>query len=216
MANLTDLGFSRNAIAEVIVSTYSRGGKPNAAPMGAIMESEEQLTIRIFNTSSTYKNLKANGFAVLNLTSDINVFYRTALKEANQDGTLPQEWFKKAATVNAPKLSKAEATVEVKIKDIILIDDQKSKATCVVQFVTAEPIFPKVYCRAFSATLEAIIHSTRVKALVSNPAKRKQIKALDKLIEHCGAVVEKSAPTSRYSEIMLDLVQRKAEWRTTP
>ena len=105
MAQLTDLGFVKDTIFETIVSTYNPNGTPNAAPMGTIMQDPQTLNLNIFNTSQTNLNLKANRCAVINLTSDIEVFYKTAFKEANPNGQVPQEWFLNAEVVNAPKLA---------------------------------------------------------------------------------------------------------------
>jgi hypothetical protein len=213
MANLTDLGFSKGTIAETIVSTYGQDGKPNAAPMGVIMENEEQLAIRIFDSSLTSQNLRINKYAVLNLTKEIDVFYRTAFKEANPKGTLPPEWFRKAKAVNAPQLCMADATVDIALTSIRRIDSQKSEAACTVKFINAELTFPKVYCRAFSAVVEAIVHATRVKAWANNPIMQEQVAELLTLIANCGNVVERTAPNSQYAKVMQDLTQRITFWR---
>src|SRR3990170_5641563 len=104
MAKLTDLGFSKGAIMETILSTYNEDGEPNAAPMGTIMQNDQTVLIRLYTASLTYKNLQSNRCAVINVTSDIDLFYRTTFKEANHEGKIPKEWFEKAETVNAPKL----------------------------------------------------------------------------------------------------------------
>ncbi|MCW4009860.1 MAG: DUF447 family protein [Candidatus Bathyarchaeota archaeon] len=213
MVNLTDLGFSRNTIAETIVSTYSRDGKPNAAPMGATMENDAQLVISVFDSSLTSQNLRLTRCAVVNLTSDIDVFYKATFKEANPNGILPLEWFKQAVAVNAPQLCMAEATVEVAVADITPIDAQKSKVTCNIKRVNAEPAFPKAPCRAFSATLEAIIYATRVKAFADNPAEKPRVGKLVDLIGNCSDVVERTAPNSPYSGVMKDLTVRVNLWR---
>ena len=105
----------RRQSCETIVSTYNPDGTPNAAPMGITMQDQQTLSLNIFNSSSTCRNLKANKCAVINLTSNIEVFYKTTFKEANPDGKLPQEWFEKSEVVNAPKLRLADATVEVSV-----------------------------------------------------------------------------------------------------
>src|SRR5208283_1202008 len=151
-------------IAECIVSTYNLDGKPNAAPMGVIMEDEQHLIVNLFNSSTTRSNIKANRCAIVNLTSNIEVFYKTSFKEANLDGKLPQEWFEKAKAVNAPKLRFADATIDVSVTDMTPIDTLKTRAVCNVELVLATRKFPQVHCRGMDATLEAIIHATRVKA----------------------------------------------------
>ena len=174
-AKLTDLGFLKGIIAECIVSTYNMDGKPNAAPMGVIMEDEQHLIINLFNSSTTCSNIKANRCAIVNLTSNIEVFYKTAFKEANIDGKLPQEWFEQAKAVNAPKLRLADATIDVSVSDITPIGTEKTRAVCNVKLVQATRKFPQVYCRAMDATLEAIIHATRVKAFLNGEGDQKKL-----------------------------------------
>jgi len=212
-AKLTDLGFLKGVIAECIVSTYNIDGKPNAAPMGVIMEDEQHLIVNLFNSSTTCSNIKANRCAIVNLTSNIEVFYKTAFKEANPDGKLPQEWFEKAKAVNAPKLRFADATIDVSVTDITPIDTEKTRVVCNVELVQATRKFPQVHCRAMDATLEAIIHATRVKAFLNDEGKQKKVSKLLELIDNCNDVVNRVAPNSSYSIVMADLMERIDSWR---
>jgi hypothetical protein len=93
MANLSDLGFKAGVISEAIVTTYNADGSANAAPMGLKLIDEVHLSMSVFNSSKTCQNLKAKKSAVVNLTSDIDVFYKSAIKDANRNGILPAEWF---------------------------------------------------------------------------------------------------------------------------
>ena len=149
MARLSDLGFLKNVIVETIVSTYNTDGGPNAAPMGVTMTDERHLAIDLFNSSTTCTNIKSNRCAVVNLTGNIEVFYRTAFKEANPDGVLPQEWFEKAKAVEAPKLRLAEATIDVSVTDLVALGEEKTRALFTVESVQAAQRYPQVYCRAF-------------------------------------------------------------------
>jgi hypothetical protein len=213
-AKLTDLGFLKGIIAECIVSTYNIDGKPDAAPMGVIMEDEQHLIVNLFNSSTTCSNIKANRCAIVNLISNIEVFYKTAFKEANIDGKLPQEWFEKAKVVNAPKLRSADATVDVSVSDITPIDTEKTRAVCTVELVQATLKFPQVHCRAMDATLEAIIHATRVKAFLNDEGKQRKVSKLLGLIDNCRDVVNRVAPNSSYSTVMADLIKRIDSWRS--
>ena len=212
-AKLSDLGFLKGMIAECIVSTYNMDGKPDAAPMGVIMEDEQHLIINLFNSSTTCINIKANRCAIVNLTSNIEVFYKTAFKEANQNGKLTQEWFEKAKAVNAPKLRFADATIDVSVTEITPIGTLKTRVECNVELVRATRKFPQVHCRAMDATLEAIIHATRVKVFLNDEGKQKKVSELLKLIENCNDVVNRVAPNSSYSIVMADLMERIDSWR---
>lgn len=214
MTNLTDLGFSKGIISETIVSTYDAEGQPNAAPMGAIMENENRAAIKLFNSSLTFENLKVKRSAVINVTSNINLFYWTAFKEACPEGKLPIKWFEKAETVNAPKLHEADAFIEVSVANLNKIDDDRTEVVCDVKLVVAAKNYPQAYCRALFATVEAIIHATRVKVFLAGDEKhRAKAKKLLETIATYQEVVERSAPHSRYSEIITELAEMVDSWR---
>ena len=213
MVKLSDLGFSRGIIAETIVSTYNRDGIPNAAPMGVIMEDEQHLIINLFNSSTTCKNIRANRCAVVNLTSNVEFYYKTAFKEANPDAKLPREWFKRSRVVNAPTLALADATIDVSVSDLVPISTEKTRALFDVKSVQASKKYPQVPCRAMATTLEAIIHATRVKAFIDGENKQKEVSKLLELIDEENEVVNQVAPNSAYSLVMADLIKRMDSWR---
>lgn len=214
MINLYDLGFLKDTIGETIVSTYSADGQPNAAPMGVVIESNERLLIRPYISSLTYKNIQTKKCAVVNVTSNPELFYLTAFKEANPDGKLPPDLFEKAETVDAPRLRAADATVEVLVAETGSFSTERAEFLCNVQLVKALKKLPKVYCRAQFATIEAIIHATRIKPFLrGDEQEQERAFRLLELIESCQDVVDRTAPNSRYSEIMADLTQRIHLWR---
>ena len=215
MIELADLGFSKGVILETVVSTYSVYGKPNAAPMGVKMKTLKRIALKIYTSSSTYKNLQSKRCAVVNVTSDPEIFYYTAFKEANPEGEVPQEWFEKAEIIDAPRLRTADAHIEVAIASLTPIDARTAEALCDVKLVRASTNLPKAYCRAAFATIEAIIHATRVKPFMTHGDSQEQKQALKLLetIRQCHDVVNRIAPSSRYSKIMEDLSQRIDSWR---
>ena len=215
MTTLTDLGFSKGAIIETVVSTYNAEGQPNAAPMGAIMESPQSLALRIYTSSLTFKNIQSKRCAVVNVTSDPEVFYMTTFKEANPNGRLPPEWFGKAETVDAASLRAAEAHVEVTVSDIAPFHAERAEVVSDVKLIKASAVFAQVYCRAQYATVEAVIHATRVKAFMAHAdrQKREQASKLMETIRQLHDVVNRVAPCSRYSEIMEDLKKSIDSWR---
>lgn len=216
MAKLTDFGFLKNIIAECIVSTYSVEGEPNAAPMGITLLDEQHLAVDLFNSSQTYRNIKANRCAIVNLTGNIEVFYRSTFKETNPQGKLPEGWFEKAQFVNAPKLSFAEASIEVSVEHLELLPTRgtmKTRALLKVESIEATQKYPQAFNRAMSLTLEAIIHATRVKALLNYEKEQKRVAKLLEVINDCRQVVNRVASNSSYSMVMDDLTQRLEGWR---
>jgi hypothetical protein len=214
MNDLTSLGFLKNAIMETIVSTYNANGQPNAAPMGVKAEGTKHIVIRPYTSTLTHTNLQSKRCAVINVSSNPELFYRTAFKETNPGGKIRTEWFEKAETVNAPRLRMADAFVEVSVADMKLLRAERAEVLCNVQLIKASGLLPKAYCRATFATIEAIIYATRVKLfLTGDRQKREQAHRLIELIEHYNAVVNRVAPNSHYSEIMSDLTQRINSWK---
>ena len=214
MTNLDDLGFLEGIIGETIVSTYDVDGQPNAAPMGVMMDNSKQLIIRPFVSSLTYKNLQANRCAVVNVTSNPELFYLTAFKEANPDRKLSRELFEKAEMVDAPKLRAADAIIEVSVAETGSFSPERAEFLCNIQLIKASKALPKVYCRAQFATIEAIIHATRIKPFLrGNKQEQKHAFRLLELVNVCQDVVNRTAPDSHYSEIMAELHQRISLWR---
>lgn len=209
MVTLADLGFFKNTIYETIICTYNQDASPNAAPMGATMQNSKQITLTVYNSASTLRNLQTRKSATLNLTGDIDVFYRAALK----DDYLPAELFEKSGTMDAPKLKLADATIEVAIDRIAPIDELKTQVTCNITQITASKSYPQTYCRAMPAVLEAIIHATRIKVLIGIEKEQAHVAKLINYIQNCNDIVNRSAPNSHYAELMADLQQKIDSWR---
>lgn len=211
MNNLAGLGFLKNTIVEVIVSTYNGEGQPNAAPMGVETVDMQRIVIRPYTSSLTYKNLQLKRCAVINVTSDPEVYYRAALKEVNSDDRIPVEWFERAEVVDAPRLRMADAFVEVSIVGVKSLGAERAEFLCDVEHVKALNVLPRVYCRAIFATIESVIHATRIKLFLTS-GKQEQARRLIELIRHYNTVVKRVAPNSRCSEIMADLIRRINSW----
>jgi hypothetical protein len=214
MNDLAGLGFLGNSIVETIVSTYNSKGQPNAAPMGVKTEETKHMIIRPYTSTLTYTNLQLKRCAVINVTSNPELYYRTAFKNVNPEGRIPLQWFEKGETVDAPRLRIAEAFVEVSVVNIKYLDPERAEVLCDVKLIKASSLLPKAYCRATFATIEAVIHATRVKLLLAgDKQEEEQAHRLIELIEHYNAVVNRIAPNSSYSVIMADLTQRINSWK---
>ncbi len=205
---LEDLGFSRGCIVETIASTYGSNQTPNAAPMGATMQDEATITLKLFNSSLTLQNLQLKRAVVLNITNDISLFYKTTFKEVNPSGKLSLDIFEESKFVEAPKLKAAEGAIELTVKDLSAIDHQRTLATCEVRSIKALQKPTKAYSRAHSATIEALIHSTRIKLYIRDEKRRELAKNLIAEFGECREIVNKTAPVSIYTEIISDLEKR--------
>lgn len=68
-------------IIETIFSTLDGAGRPNFAPMG-VLWGEEEMTVRPFRHTDTYRNLLATGYGVANVSDDVLAFVQSALYDA--------------------------------------------------------------------------------------------------------------------------------------
>jgi hypothetical protein len=67
-------------ILEGIVTTVAPSGEINIAPMGPRVDAEmKRFLLRPFNTSQTYRNLKAHGEGVLHVTDNVLLLAKAAL-----------------------------------------------------------------------------------------------------------------------------------------
>lgn len=212
VARLSDLGFSRNIIVETIVTTTNYDGYPNAAPMGATLDNDH-LILNIYNTSTTCRNLKTEKCAAINITNNIEVFYKTTFKETNSEGKLPQDWFLRSKIIHAPRLKFADAVIEVSVIKQQTFGE-KTQFTCQIELVDANKVNPQIYCRAFGACIEAFIHATRVKHFITDQNKERQVSDLLVLIENSNNVVKRVTHNSIYSAIMSDLLEQIDSWRS--
>lgn len=212
MDSLVKFGFVKKAIMETIVTTYDVKGEPNAAPMGVEMKNTQHIIIRPYLSSSTCKNLQSKKCAVINITSDPELYYRTAFKETFPQGRMPVEWFEKAEVVDAPRLRRADAFIEVFVLNMRGLETKRAEMLCGVKLIRTLTPFPRAYCRATFATIEAIIHATRVKIFLVNGTMEEAEKLIE-LIEHYKDLVNRIAPNSPYSKTISDLVQTINSWK---
>lgn len=67
-------------ILEGLVTTANEDGSPNISPMGPLVDRAiRELTLRPFQTSQTYRNLKRSGRGVLHVTDDVELIARAAI-----------------------------------------------------------------------------------------------------------------------------------------
>ncbi|MCP8316912.1 MAG: DUF447 family protein, partial [archaeon] len=172
--SLSDLGFIKNCVFEVIVSTYGINHVPNAAPMGIMTDDMQRFIMKPYTTSQTYRNIFLQKCAVINIISNSIIYYKTAFKDYNPDKRVPIDWFEKADLVDAPKLKNADACIEVKAIKIENKKRDRAKVLCeVVNISHIINTVPKAYCRANFALIESIIHATRINVFLSKDEKER-------------------------------------------
>jgi hypothetical protein len=199
-----------DCVAECIVTTYDPDGRPRAAPMGVRVPRPDELTIRPYRSSRTCRNLRQRRAAVVGVTDDPELFYRTALKGIVAD--VPEAWFCPADQVDAPRLRSLEAYLEVKVDALRDVSKARVEAVCSPAKTCVPLRHPRAYSRADFAVIESVVHATRVGYLRSI-GRDVEASRLEAYIHHYFAIVQRVCPHSpalRMMEGLLAWVQQGA------
>jgi hypothetical protein len=138
-------------IIETIVTSSDAEGKVNFAPMG-VEWGEELIVIKPFLETTTFRNLRETGVAVVNITDDVRVFARAALSS-------PTFAAHPAAKVEGVVLDAACSWREVKVASIDDTPPRSRIETRVVHRGSQRDFIG--FNRARGAVLEATILATR-------------------------------------------------------
>lgn len=146
-------------ILEGLVTTLSDTGAVNLAPMGPIVEPDfSRITLRPFQTSQTYRNLKQHGEGVLHVTDDVELITRAAL-----DGLTELPAMIPATVVDGRVLADCCRWFEFRV---VTLDDTQERTEIVCEVVhTARGRDFFGFNRAKHAVLEATILATRLHLL---------------------------------------------------
>jgi len=181
-------------ILETIVTTLAPDGQVNAAPMG-VTWGEDELVIRPYRETTTFRNLVATGQAVVNLTDDVLCFARGAI-ERPEFPTVP------AAVVRGVVLADACSWREVEVAEAET-DGPRARFRCRVVHRGVRREFLG-FNRARHAVIEAAILATRTRIL--------PIEEILREYERLQVLVDKTAgPREREAMALLAAyVQREA------
>ena len=142
-------------IIETILTTLAADGTVNCAPMG-VQWDETEIVIKPFVDTTTFRNLRATGAAVVNLTDDVMLF----AQGATGDVAFPHT---PASVVRGVVLDAACSWREV---EVVSLDDTPPRSRIVTRVVhhgTRREFLG--FNRARHAVLEAAILATRTHIL---------------------------------------------------
>src|SRR2546429_209730 len=142
-------------IIESILTTTDPRGTVNFAPMG-VEWGEDEIVIKPFLETTTFKNLEATGVAVVNLTDDVMLFAQGAIANVEFPAT-------PAAVVPGVVLEAACSWREVRVQALDAAPPRASIATRVVHRGFRREFLG--FNRARHAVLEAAILATRTHLL---------------------------------------------------
>ncbi len=175
-------------ILEGIVTTLSRDGELNIAPMGPRISPDlnmAQFVLSPFRTSTTYHNLKAGGEGVFHVTDDVLLLAQTAIGAATRQvpATRPADVIAGHILVDACRYYEFR---------VVELDDREERTTVVVETVAQgrnRDFFG--FNRAKHAVVEAAILATRV-AWLPRDELLAEFRKLGVLVDKTGGPRERS------------------------
>lgn len=187
MIDISEFGI-HEGISEVIITTVSDDGIPNAAPMG-LHKKEGRLFFRLFN-SKTLDNILSRPEACANIADDPVLFVKSALSDIGYEEFELIEGF--------PVLKGALAWIRFDCKcrkgeEISVVE--LSPVSCAVKSRTVKPVN-----RGFNAVIEASVDATRY-VIFREQKYLERIGYYDKLVNKCGGPQEKEAMQLLYELI---------------
>jgi len=142
-------------IIETLITTMDREGRANFAPMGVVW-GEEEIVVKPYRETTTYRNLVETGEAVVNLVDDVLYFVRGALASP----TFPSM---PAVVVRGVVLEGACSWREIRVREAETAEP-RARFVCDVVHRGFRREFLG-YNRARNAVLEATILATRTRLL---------------------------------------------------
>src|SRR4051794_6326946 len=141
-------------ILEGIVTTIAPEGTLNVAPMGPRVDPDmRRLILRPFNTSQTYRNLKAHGEGVFHVTDDVLLLAQAALGSVE-----PMPPLERGTAILGYYLTEACRYYEFRVTSI---DDAGERVTMEAEVVHHDRLRDFFgFNRARHAVLEAAILAT--------------------------------------------------------
>jgi hypothetical protein len=185
-------------ILEGIVTTLSREGAVNIAPMGPEIGLDATMTrfeLRPYRTSTTYQNLKARGEGVFHVTDNVLMLAQAAIGAPIE----PEPELRPARVVSGRILGGACRYYEFQAVDF---DDRADRARITVETVDSGRLRDFLgFNRARHAVLEAAILATRT-AILPRSQILAELERLAILVTRTGGPVEEQAFRLLYAHVL--------------
>jgi len=171
-------------IIESILTTLDAGEKVNFAPMG-VEWGDAEIVIKPFLETTTFRNLRDTGAAVVNLTDDVMLFARGATADV-QFPAVP------ASVVRGVVLEAACSWREVEVRSVDATPPRARIVTAVVHRGFRREFLG--FNRARHAVLEAAILATRTHLLPAEQI-REEVARLQVIVDKTAGPREREALT---------------------
>ena len=186
-------------ILEGIVVTQGADGRPNVAPMGPRVDRDvTQLVLRPFQTSQTYRNLKATGCGVFHVIDDVLLLAQAAIGRLE-----PQPPLVPIPGFPCPRLADCCRWFSFRVETL---DDAAERTMIECRAIGRGEVRPFFgFNRAKHAVLEAAIHATRI-GIVPTAQMHEDLERLAVIVQKTAGEQERQA-----FALLQDYIRRAAE-----
>lgn len=234
--NYKEVGLQQNFLYEVLASTFSRDKDniiPNTASMGIRLIEDDIIKITPYPNTTTFKNLKENGYASINFVDNVYLFTLASLKDPNSSiglkefpielygfyeftvGRVFKEGFKElkdSDKISFPYVNEAWAIAFCEVIEEIHISKENTLGRLMLSefkmriysLVKKRESF-KLFNRAENLILESLILATRLKLIKEKDNEELFNKIYKKLTEHLQDVERFSK--NKYANKSLELLK---------
>ena len=166
--NINSIGMEKGSQYETIITTISPDGSKNAAPIGTIAYSENELMMRIFTTSHTAQNIIKNREFISNITSNPKIFTLSTI------ANLPEEYF---TDEDIPVLKDCDGYLKCKVKrlkkkkkknDPVNSDGKSIVIKAEVCEIVKNKECPQIVNRGLYMLIESLVNYTRIDMVDDN------------------------------------------------
>lgn len=161
--SLESIGIKAGGRYETIYTTMNKAGEMDAAPIGLKCIGDYDIAARIFEGSTTLKNIKETGIFVVNVTNDPSVFARSLYGNLEEDEFVKDDDIVFLKHADAYFIALVKSIEEMKAERDHVNEGEKN------YIIKAEPIKiiinkqgAKALNRGLFAFLESLVDYTRV------------------------------------------------------
>jgi len=152
---MDQMGFDYGSIIETVLTTWNHDGTVNAAPMGVIRNPKDQIIIKPYRSSNTFRNMLRNKEVCVNTTQDSEIFLKTAFKDEGL-GLFP---IKKGDLL----LEGSDASIKCKIINVESENTNRPEFTAEIKQILTKKRIPISFNRGRNNAIEAIIQASHIR-----------------------------------------------------
>ena len=200
--NLKKVGMEKGLLYETIITTKDSDNVPNAAPIGVLCKSENEVVAYLYQGSHTLENIKSQRKFAVNIVTDPEIFVDCTITDP------PLEYFRTYKDYFVLKNSPAYFTAE--LTDIKTVQRKDRLGSSDLNVITAQTRdilskqdFIQPFNRASFAIIESLIYFTRLE-LADDKTREdylERIREMSNLVNKVGGVKHKKAMNALLNKI---------------